>query len=289
MSEKDLLVGILLQDGYLKTESGRVLLTTIPLQAAQSPESAAIKVSPEDNGKMALVKGNLSGRVLYSANIIETIPSVTSSLIKTLIDKGIVSFEDLRVQVSKPETIGERQRERLCALVIGHKKTSPGAVNLNQGLTEFEFNEELARRIEGKIRDVRLQRVYRRTYKDLPDDINSLDPDFIVSLHCNSFNTEASGTEVLYYHRSTEGREIARILLDRIAEHLRLPVRGIKPRTAEDRGGYLLRYTKAPCVIAEPFFIDNDKDLARAQEDLDGLAGAYARAIEDISAYLASP
>ncbi|KKK66742.1 hypothetical protein LCGC14_2961020, partial [marine sediment metagenome] len=55
------------------------------------------------------------------------------------------------------------------------------------------------------------------------------------------------------------------------------------PRTAEDRGGYLLRYTKAPCILAEPFFIDNNDDLARAQVDLDGLASVYANAIDEMS------
>jgi N-acetylmuramoyl-L-alanine amidase len=43
------------------------------------------------------------------------------------------------------------------------------------------------------------------------------------------------------------------------------------------------RGTIAPCVIAEPFFIDNDKDLTRAQADIDGLVQAYADAIDEIS------
>lgn len=79
------------------------------------------------------------------------------------------------------------------------------------------------------------------------------------------------------------GEKIARILLDNLVGYLKLPSRGIKPRTAEHRGGYLLRYTKAPCVISEPFFIDNDSDFVRAREDLEGLAMAYATAIDEIS------
>ena len=35
-----------------------------------------------------------------------------------------------------------------CALVIGHKVTSPGAVNQNMQISEFEFNEQLAFEIE---------------------------------------------------------------------------------------------------------------------------------------------
>ncbi len=76
---------------------------------------------------------------------------------------------------------------------------------------------------------------------------------------------------------------MAEIVLDHLVEYLKLPNRGVKPRSAEDRGGYLLRYTHAPCVIAEPFFIDNDSDLARAQEDIDGLAAVYANTIDQIA------
>jgi len=73
------------------------------------------------------------------------------------------------------------------------------------------------------------------------------------------------------------------ILVNHLVEHLKLSNRGAKPKAAEDRGGHLLRYTKAPCLIAEPFFIDNNSDLARAQENLDGLAAAYAAAIDEVS------
>ena len=103
------------------------------------------------------------------------------------------------------------------------------------------------------------------------------------SLHCNAFNGNVSGTEVLYYHRSVKGRDMARILQNRLTGFLGFPDRGIKPRTSEDRGGYLLKYTIAPCVIAEPFFIDNNDDLDRVKQDLDGLAHTYAGAIYEMS------
>jgi N-acetylmuramoyl-L-alanine amidase len=172
---------------------------------------------------------------------------------------------------------------KLCALVIGHKKHSPGAINAATNLSEFDFNEDLALRIEMKVQKAMIQRIYRRTLQELPNDINILGPDFIVSLHCNAFDGSVSGTEVLYYHRSAQGKIMAKTLLTHLVALLTLPNRGIKPKTAEDRGGYLLRYTVAPCIIAEPFFIDNDDDVARAQANLDGLAAAYTAAIDDIS------
>ena len=173
----------------------------------------------------------------------------------------------------------------LCALVIGHKKLSPGAVNSKFEISEFAFNEDLSLRIEKLVRTADIQRIYRRTYRELPDDINNLNPDFILSLHCNAFNGQVSGTEILYHHKSQQGRKFAEIAQKHLLNCLGLKDRGLIPRDAEDRGGFLLRYTKAPCIIAEPFFIDNDDDLALALDKIEELAGAYAAAIEEIASH----
>ena len=85
-----------------------------------------------------------------------------------------------------------------CALVIGHKKSSPGAVNETSNVSEFSFNDLLSIDIESEVKDVIVQRIYRRTYQNLPDDINEYKPDFTISLHCNAFDKTATGTEVLY-------------------------------------------------------------------------------------------
>ena len=285
MQEKKLLFGLLRSAGYLKTESEDILLSKISMQAAQSPESAALEISPEEVGKMALVKGKLSNHVLYSAHIMEIVPHFTGTLMKSLIKKGTITSEELQNQLTEltSEDIENQDKKMLCALVIGHKRMSPGAVNVKSNLSEFDFNEDLSLRIENKVQKTLVQRVYRRTYKELPNDINSLGPNFVVSLHCNAFNKKVSGTEVLYYHKSDKGEKMAEILLDYLVENLKLPNRGIRPKTSEDRGGYILRYTNAPCVIVEPFFIDNDKDLKKAQESIEGLAETYAKAIDKIS------
>ena len=172
---------------------------------------------------------------------------------------------------------------KTCALVIGHKRASQGASNQASGITEFEFNEQLAIDIEAAVSDVIIQRIYRRTYQTLPADINEFDPDFIISLHCNAFNKKVSGTEVLYYHKSAKGKAIATVLQQKLVSALALFDRGIKAKTVEDRGGYLLKETSAPCLIAEPFFIDNDSDLSCATINRKELIAAYVSAIHDIA------
>lgn len=284
MQDKDWLIGILIHQGRLKTESGEILLTTLPKGAAQPPESGTLPVAEENLGKTVMVRGDLVGGVLYSAQVVETLPRLTGALIQKLAEKGIVSLAEIKERLSEMEDEQEIVLpEKLCALVIGHKKSSAGAVNEKAGITEFDFNENLAIRIEQKVKKTKVQRIYRRTYKALPGDINELNPDFTVSLHCNAFNQKATGTEVLYYYTSQKSKNIAEVLQRHLVEYLKLPDRGIRPKRSEDRGGYLLRYTSAPCVIAEPFFIDNDDDLARAQKDIDGLAAVYAGCVDEMT------
>jgi len=75
---------------------------------------------------------------------------------------------------------------------------------------------------------------------------------------------------------------MAEILNENLVDALGLNNRGIKPKSAEDRGGYLLKSTSAPCIIAEPFFIDNDSDLKAVTDNRNALIKAYANSIESI-------
>ncbi len=278
---KKILLGLLEPDGNLLVDSERILLTALTRKKAQELGRIPLAVEMDQAHKLVLVTGDQYRKTLYQAEILEEVSPLSGALIKALLKKGIISQKDLLQNI--PQKSKPAASERLCGLVIGHKKSSPGAVNERAHITEFDFNDALSVMIEKRVISAKIQRIYRRTYIELPDDINSLGPDFVVSLHCNAFNKKASGTEVLFYHRSQRGRQMAEILLEKLTSCLHLPNRGIKPKTSEDRGGYLLRYTKAPAVISEPFFIDNDEDLETARANLDGLASAYASAIDEIA------
>jgi len=154
------------------------------------------------------------------------------------------------------------------ALVVGHSQKSQGARNATYGVSEFEFNRKLAHDIEREWSEHNMSDeivvVYRETYEALPHQINALGVDLVVSLHANAFDTKTRGCEMLYYHASKPGKIVATIFQERIFGVLQTIDRGVKPKHSEDRGGYLLRTTHAPCIICEPFFIDNDADLLEA-------------------------
>ncbi len=187
---------------------------------------------------------------------------------------------------------GKRTQRRHWALVIGHSLTHPGAVNPTSGMSEFEFNNRLAQRISEMLADcpaVDVSLVYRRNYRELPADINRLKPDYCLSLHCNAFDTTASGTQILYYHTSAAGKALAEMLQRELVDCLGLFDRGVVAVRDNERGSHLLKYTQAPCVIAEPFFIDNNNDLHRALERFDELAHTYARLICGRATYGCTP
>jgi len=173
-----------------------------------------------------------------------------------------------------------------CALIVGHKPDARGACNETYNICEFEFNNALVDDIMKSLVDsidpdggIELIKVLRKTYRQLPDDVNELNPDFSVSFHCNAYNKQASGTETLYYHRSERGKKIAQIFQKNMTTVLGLKNRGIAGKKTEDRGGHLLRYTKAPCVLIEPFFIDNDKDFEKMTEERDRFIMAIQKSL----------
>ena len=172
-----------------------------------------------------------------------------------------------------------------CGIVIGHKANRPGACNKKHGMCEYQFNDQLACDVYDNLKgsEINIIIIKRRVYKELPDDINRINPDFFISMHCNAFNGKWNGTETLYYYKSKKSEEMAKILQRNMLAELGFKDRGILPRATEDRGGTLLRYTNMPGVIAEPFFIDNDDAYETIMSNYDKIVNAYADSIDEIT------
>lgn len=182
-------------------------------------------------------------------------------------------------------------RPKKVALIIGHSKKSGGAHNIKHDVSEFEFNEALAWLVHIQLKtftDIESEVVYRKTtYQNLPYEVNKTGADIAVSMHCNAFDSNPHGTEVLYYSGSVKGKKLALAMLKQVVACLKTQNRGVKSITgshkgrAGDRGGHLVMATHMPCIIVEPFFIDNDGALENAVQKIAMLALAYADAIEE--------
>lgn len=175
------------------------------------------------------------------------------------------------------------------ALIVGHKQSSPGAVNEINGISEFEFNNELAGMVAANLQQTpgfNPVIIYRDTYSGLPAKVNATEADLAVSLHCNAFNKDPHGSETLYYHSSLSGKALASCIQANVVKCLGTKDRGIKPKRWDhvgkkgDRGGLLLQQTNMACVIVEPFFIDAIEALENAMENKHELARAISNGIK---------
>ena len=104
---------------------------------------------------------------------------------------------------------------------------------------------------------------------------NANDVDVFVSIHFNSFNGKANGTEV--FATSETGRKIAKPVLDEIVK-LGFFSRGVKSGSHL----YVLRHTNMPAILVEGCFLDSEKDMklfnseAMATAIVKGLTGKIA-------------
>lgn len=152
------------------------------------------------------------------------------------------------------------------ALVVGHSAKSKGSYNEEMNVHEYYLNEALAMHTFNMMKitkDLDPYLVYRKNgYGKLPGEINATNPDLIISFHHNAVDDKTvQGTETLYYHRSKKSKEFAKEVQKALVEALDFNDRKIKPVDSEDAGGYILKYTNAPAVLIEPYFLSDSEGL----------------------------
>lgn len=90
--------------------------------------------------------------------------------------------------------------------------------------------------------------------------ISESEPDFVVSIHQNSFPSEdCKGAQVFYYKDSEESKRLAETLQKSFPEVLQ---DGNKRQAKANSDYYLLRKTSCPIVIAECGFLSNSSEEA---------------------------
>lgn len=168
------------------------------------------------------------------------------------------------------------------SLIVGHSEKDGGAYNSTYNINEFSYNKEmvnkLAHKISSEYPEIEPVIVYRDSYSKLPQKVNEIFCDIAVEFHLNAAeNKSAHGCEMLYWKSSLKGLELASYFQVNVSRSLKLRDRGVKPLSDNSRGGYLLKNTKMPTIITEPFFISNDTELHRMlkKESQDMLVKSY--------------
>ena len=186
-------------------------------------------------------------------------------------------------------------------LVPGHGGKAPegeyqdfGAVSKDETVDEFHYYQDLIKNfIIPELEKEKIEYAYveRKIKKVMPyKEINSVakDGDFAIEFHYNSYHIEAAqGSEYLYYPTSKNGLKLATLLRDNIKQSMGFALRtndkskqGLRP-TNSGNGSAVLKNTKCPTVLIEPFFITNPVEFEKATENRKELARAIVKSIKE--------
>ncbi|WP_277293500.1 N-acetylmuramoyl-L-alanine amidase family protein [Veillonella montpellierensis] len=172
----------------------------------------------------------------------------------------------------------------------GHDRTyDSGAVNPNTGMREADVVAEIGERLKGYLEAVGIETemlqsdnlYYDSNYSDrsIPvcEAANNSGADIFVSIHCNSVNRTARGTETFVYSWGGASTVLANCVQNQILNALGTIDRGIKVRNDL----IVLKRTNMPAILVETAFIDNDSDAELLTNHRDDFAAAIARGITD--------
>ncbi len=181
----------------------------------------------------------------------------------------------------------------------GHNYSGADTGAVGNGLREQDVNFGIAERLKNLLiaagHEVRMSR--ERLTENLGTTVseslrlrssraNEWSADLFVSIHCNSFNGVAEGTETLLYSLGSQSETYAVAIQQSITSRLGTVDRGVKER----KDLSVLRQTVMPAVLIETAFIDNPEDgllLKNRQGDFaraifDGITGAAVGRMETI-------
>lgn len=184
------------------------------------------------------------------------------------------------------------------AICVGHSRKINGRVEggavSRANVSEWDYNRDLARMIEGILHEHRIASFVIDSYEGggygsaqrwLARQLSERGATLAVELHFNDSDSDSSnGHEWLYWSTSERAKKLASSINAEMCLIVpRIKSRGVKPKTSADRGAEFLRGTHCPAVICEPFFGRNPSDWQIATAEKRGIARAIALGIIDFA------
>lgn len=165
----------------------------------------------------------------------------------------------------------ENKKEPVIVIDAGHGGNDPGKVGAS-GVLEKEINLAIALKLKERLQKDGFRVVMTREkdeglYSETAQNkkredmenrvriISEADPEFVISIHQNSFPQEdCKGAQMFYFKDSEQSKRLAEILQKKFPEVLQ---DGNKRQAKANSDYYLLRKTGCPIVIAECGFLSN--------------------------------
>ena len=178
--------------------------------------------------------------------------------------KDIFSSDIFDSKVEKTFTVLSNSGFKTVIVDAGHGGYDSGAVG-STGIKEKDVTLKVALKLGRILENNGVKVIYTRTSdnvswpsnesQDLEARVsiaNSNNTDLYVSIHANSFNGSAYGTETYYYNGSAKGKEAAEAVQKELINAI-----GLYDRGAKTAGYYVLKNTISPSILVELGFIDN--------------------------------
>ncbi len=194
---------------------------------------------------------------------------------------ALFSKSNMGERLSEVFSQKENEKDILIVLDAGHGGKDPGKVGCT-GALEKEINLDIARKLRARLEQGGIRVVMTRENEDglysqnaqnkKREDMEArvrviaeANPDFVVSIHQNSFpSADCKGAQVFYYKGSEESKKLAEILQNMFPQVLQ---DGNTRQAKANSDYYLLRKTDCPIVIAECGFLSNASEEALLMDD----------------------
>jgi N-acetylmuramoyl-L-alanine amidase len=170
---------------------------------------------------------------------------------------------EIRIQLKKPQPV---RKGFTVVLDAGHGGKDPGAPSVT-GKWEKDFNLSIVKKVQALLaKESRINLVLTREsdiYPSLGDRVNmanNLKADVFVSVHGNSFNSGANGTET-YYNRSNS-RALANLMHKNIVAATQFLDRGVR-----NQGFKVIKDTTMPAVLLEIGFLSHTQNAQQMFND----------------------
>lgn len=152
------------------------------------------------------------------------------------------------------------------AIIIGHGAGDGGATGWN-GVEEYSYNHKVANILLENVHNHELKLFYRTAsgIVGVASRVVLWQPDISIELHCNAYNGEAFGCEVLCLKDDIKSGEMAKSFAANFGAKFNRKLRGdkgVKWIINSDRGYASLSALRpiGQSILVEPFFLDNKNE-----------------------------
>jgi len=200
-------------------------------------------------------------KVIKLKNILTILTIIIISAIFTL---GIVVVTNNQTSPHLPYTI---------VLDAGHGARDNGCSGINTGIYEKTINLEITQKLETSLKDFGFKVILTRQddtplYQEFAENyklsdmekrieiINSTKPDFVISIHCNSYpNTHQRGAQAFYQENNNLSKNLATAVQECLISQI-----DTARREANYGDYYILNQSACPAVLIECGYLTNPED-----------------------------